>query len=79
MTSGRHPGQLIAFLVGVGVVAFALWRMQTGMPAMAGIIMPFYWIIGMVAAVVTWRWFRARTEKDRRGTDRRQEARRDDP
>ncbi len=53
--------------------------MQTGMPAMAGIIMPFYWIIGMVAAVVTWRWFRARTEKDRRGTDRRQEARRDDP
>jgi hypothetical protein len=53
-----------------------MW-LETQAPALHELVLPFYWIILAVAFYMTWRWLRARSQKDRSGGDRRHVDRRD--
>ena len=78
MIYGRRPRQLLvvwgsAFLL----VALVFW-LEFSAPAFHEIVQPFYWITSVVVLFLTWRWFRARSPRDRRGKDRRRADRRDE-
>jgi 4-hydroxybenzoate polyprenyltransferase len=77
MIYGRRPRQLIVvWVVSAALVSLLFW-FERSAPAFHELILPFYWIILAVALVFTWRWFRARSQKDRRGSERRRNDRRD--
>lgn len=78
MIYGRSVRQLvIVWIVTVGSLAL-LHFFEASAPAFHELLIPFYWIIIIVAAVFTWRWARSRSTHDRRGTDRRRASRRED-
>lgn len=75
---GRQPRQLlIVWGVSLLLVLLIHW-LETQAPALHELVMPFYWIILAVAFYLTWRWLRLRSQKDRRGPDRRHADRRDE-
>jgi membrane protein implicated in regulation of membrane protease activity len=77
MIYGRRPRQLLV-VWGVSLVLIALiYWLEINAPALHELLLPFYWIIFGVAAVLTWRWLRARSKKDRRTGDRRRVDRRE--
>jgi membrane protein implicated in regulation of membrane protease activity len=77
MIYGRRPRQLLV-VWGFSLLLIALiYWMETSAPVLHDIVQPFYWVVSVVAAFFTWRWFRARSKKDRRGKDRRHVDRRD--
>jgi membrane protein implicated in regulation of membrane protease activity len=74
---GRRPRQLIVVWgFSLLLVMLIVW-LETMAPALHELVLPFYWIIAAVTLYLTWRWFRARSKKDRRGRDRRRTDRRD--
>jgi membrane protein implicated in regulation of membrane protease activity len=77
MIYGRRPRQLLV-VWGISLVLTALiYWLEYSAPALHELVQPFYWIIFGVALVLTWRWLRARSKKDRRVKDRRRSDRRD--
>ena len=77
MIYGRRPQQLL-LVWGVSLLLIALiYWLEISAPALHELLLPFYWIILGVALVLTWRWLRARSKKDRRLGDRRRSDRRD--
>ena len=77
MIYGRRPRQLLV-VWGVSIVLIALiYWLEISAPALHELLLPFYWIILGVALFLTWRWLRARSQKDRRVGDRRRSDRRD--
>ena len=78
MIYGRRPRELfVVWGFSLLLIALIYW-LEVSAPALHEILLPFYWIIIVVAAFFTWRWFRARSRKDRRGKDRRRADRRDE-
>lgn len=78
MIYGRRPRQLIVvWVVTLALISLLFW-FETSAPAFHELVLPFYWIILGVAVAFTWRWFRSRSRKDRRGGDRRRTDRRND-
>ncbi|HUQ98084.1 MAG TPA: hypothetical protein VM166_01440 [Gemmatimonadaceae bacterium] len=76
MIYGRQPRQLlVVWGISIGLILLIFW-FETSAPAFHEIVQPFYWILGAMAIFLTWRWFRSRSTKDRRGKDRRSTARR---
>jgi predicted RND superfamily exporter protein len=73
----RRFAPLITSWVTALIVAGLVYWFETEMPAFHDVVMPFYWIIGLSLAFVTWRWIRTRGKRDRRSTDRRHADRRD--
>ena len=77
MIYGRRPRQLLV-VWGISLVLIALiYWLEISAPALHELLLPFYWIIFGVALVLTWRWLRARSKKDRRMGDRRRNDRRE--
>jgi hypothetical protein len=77
MIYGRRPRQLlVVWVVSIALASLLFW-FETGAPAFHELVLPFYWIILAVAIGFTWRWFRSRSRKDRRGADRRRTERRE--
>ena len=76
MIYGRRLRQLlVVWGISIGLALLIFW-FETSAPAFHEIVQPFYWILGATAIFLTWRWFRARSSKDRRGQDRRNTSRR---
>lgn len=77
MIHGRRPRQLLV-VWGVSLLLIGLiYWLEVSAPALHELLLPFYWIVLGVAFFLTWRWLRARSEKDRRVGDRRRSDRRD--
>ena len=77
MIYGRRPRQLlIAWAIALALAGLIYW-FEVSAPAFHVLLQPFYWIIAVVTVLLTWRWFRSRSRKDRRGGDRRRADRRD--
>ena len=77
MIYGRRPRQLLV-VWGISIVLIALiYWLEISAPALHELLLPFYWIIFGAALVLTWRWLRARSTKDRRTGDRRRVDRRE--
>jgi hypothetical protein len=79
MIYGRRPRQLLIVWVFSLLLMLAINWLETQAPALHELVLPFYWIILAVAFYLTWRWLRSRSQKDRRGQDRRLSDRRDQP
>jgi membrane protein implicated in regulation of membrane protease activity len=78
MIYGRRPRQLL-IVWGFSLLLILLIKwLETQAPALHELVLPFYWIILAVAFYLTWRWLRSRSQKDRRGLDRRHTERRDE-
>lgn len=77
MIYGRRPRQLLVVWGSALLLIALIYWLEFSAPAMHELLLPFYWIISVGAIILTWRWFRARSLKDRRGNDRRQADRRD--
>jgi membrane protein implicated in regulation of membrane protease activity len=77
MIYGRRPRQLLVVWGSALVLIALIFWLEFSAPALHELVQPFYWIISFVALFLTWRWFRARSPKDRRGKDRRRIDRRD--
>jgi membrane protein implicated in regulation of membrane protease activity len=74
---GRRPRQLlIVWGTLLGLAGLIYW-FDLQAPAFHYLLRPFYWIILAVALFMSWRWFRARSRKDRRAGDRRRSDRRE--
>jgi hypothetical protein len=58
------------------VIGLIYW-LDVSAPALHDLLVPFYYVVAAVTLFLTWRWFRARSRKDRRGQDRRRADRRD--
>ncbi|PYO49716.1 MAG: hypothetical protein DMD72_04230 [Gemmatimonadetes bacterium] len=77
MIYGRRPRQLlVVWGLTILFVAFIYW-LEINAPALHDLLLPFYWIALGLAIFLTWRWLRARSQKDRRVGDRRRTDRRD--
>jgi len=79
MIYGRRPRQLLIVWGFSMLLMLAINWLERQAPALHELVLPFYWIILAVAFYLTWRWFRSRSPKDRRGQDRRHSDRRDQP
>ena len=78
MMYGRRPRQLVVvWVTALLLVALIMW-FETAAPVFHELLKPFYWIIMGIALFLTWRWFRSRSKKNRRGKDRRRVDRRGD-
>jgi len=77
MIYGRRPRQLLVVWGSALLFIALIYWLESSAPALHELVLPFYWIISFVALFLTWRWFRARSPKDRRGKDRRRADRRD--
>jgi membrane protein implicated in regulation of membrane protease activity len=78
MIYGRRPRQLLVVWGSALLLVALIYWLEFSAPAFHEIVQPFYWIISFVALFLTWRWFRARSRKDRRGKDRRRADRREE-
>ncbi len=67
----RRFAPLIAAWVLALIVAALLYGIETAYPAFHEVLVPLYWIIGVLVVLSTWRWVRTRGKGDRRGNDRR--------
>ena len=77
MIYGRRPRQLLVVWGSALVLVALIYWLEFNAPALHELVLPFYWIISFATLFLTWRWFRARSKKDRRGKDRRRVDRRD--
>jgi len=77
MIYGRRPRQLVAVWGTSLVLILLIYWLEISAPALHDLLLPFYWIIFGGALYLTWRWLRARSQKDRRRKDRRRSDRRD--
>lgn len=77
MMYGRRPGHLLAVWGSALLLIALIYWLEFSAPAFHELVQPFYWIISFVALFLTWRWFRARAQKNRRGKDRRRTDRRE--
>jgi hypothetical protein len=65
----KRRGLLWFWIIGLAAAALVFWITRQ-IPALAELLRPLYWIIGLALAVFTIRWFRPRTG-NRRHIDRR--------
>ena len=73
----RRSLRHLAVIWAICIVTLVLIRwFDTKAPAFHELLIPFYWITLIVTVVFTWRWARARSRKERRGSDRRDSDRR---
>jgi membrane protein implicated in regulation of membrane protease activity len=77
MIYGRRPRQLLVVWGFSLLLVSLIYWLDVSAPALHELLLPFYWVVSFVALVLTWRWFRARSSKDRRGKERRHADRRD--
>jgi hypothetical protein len=77
MIYGRRPRQLLVVWGSALLLVALIYWLEFSAPALHELVMPFYWMISVGVLFLTWRWFRARSPKDRRGKDRRRTERRD--
>ena len=77
MIYGRRPRQLIVVWASSLLLVALIYWLETSAPALHELLVPFYYVVFFGAAFLTWRWFRARSPKNRRDKDRRQADRRD--
>lgn len=77
MIFGRRPRQLLVVWGLSLLLIILIYWLETSAPAFHDLLVPFYWVVSFVALFLTWRWFRARSPKNRRGKDRRHADRRD--
>ena len=77
MIYGRRPRQLLVVWGSALLLVTLIYWLEFSAPALHEIVQPFYWMISVAVLFLTWRWFRARSPKDRRGKDRRLADRRD--
>ena len=78
---GRDSAPLLLIWAIALSLSAILYKVQTVQPGLAELFEPVYVVILLIAAGLTWRWFRARTggkRHDRRHRDRRRADRRDD-
>ena len=64
-------------MIGLAAAGLVFWTTYK-LPALDDLLRPAYWVIGILLAVFTIRWFRPRAGRRRRG-ERRQADRRQDP
>jgi membrane protein implicated in regulation of membrane protease activity len=74
----RRPRGLLWFwTLGLALAALIYWTLHE-IPALTDLLGPFYLLIAIVLAILTFRWFRPRAANrrrhERRGTDRRDES-----
>ena len=77
MIYGRRPRQLLVVWGSALLLVALIYWLEFSAPALHHLVLPFYWIISVGVLFLTWRWFRARSPKNRRGKDRRRADRRD--
>lgn len=77
MIYGRRPRQLLVVWGSSLLVIGLIFWLDISAPAMHDLLLPFYYVVGFLTFLLTWRWLRARSKKDRRGQDRRHADRRD--
>jgi peptidoglycan/LPS O-acetylase OafA/YrhL len=77
MIYGRRPRQLLVVWGSALLLVALIYWLEFSAPALHEIVQPFYWMISVGVLFLSWRWFRARSPKDRRGKDRRRTDRRD--
>ena len=77
MIYGRRPRQLLVVWGSALLVIGLVFWLDISAPAMHDLLVPFYYVVGFLTLLLTWRWLRARSKKDRRGQDRRRADRRD--
>jgi membrane protein implicated in regulation of membrane protease activity len=77
MIYGRRPRQLLVVWGSTLLVIGLIFWLDISAPAMHDLLVPFYYVVGFLTLLLTWRWLRARSKKDRRGQDRRRSDRRD--
>jgi hypothetical protein len=77
MIYGRRPRQLLVVWATLLALAGLIYWFELSAPAFRELLRPFYWIILAVALFMSWRWFRSRSRKERRGGDRRRSDRRE--
>ncbi len=78
---GRDAAPLfLVWAIALSLIAI-LYKVQDVQPGLTELLEPVFVVIFLVAALITWRWFRARVRgkrHDRRHEDRRHTNRRDD-
>jgi len=77
MIYGRRPRQLLVVWGSSLLVIGLIYWLDISAPALHDLLVPFYYVVGFLTLLLTWRWLRARSKKDRRGQDRRRADRRD--
>jgi membrane protein implicated in regulation of membrane protease activity len=77
MIYGRRPRQLLGVWGSSILIVGLIYWLDFSAPALHELLVPFYYVIAFLTLFLTWRWFRARSKKDRRGKDRRHADRRD--
>jgi hypothetical protein len=77
MIYGRRPRQLLVVWGSSLLVIGLIYWLDISAPALHDLLVPFYYVMGFLMLLLTWRWLRARSKKDRRGQDRRRADRRD--
>ena len=77
MIYGRRPRQLLVVWGSSLIVIGLIYWLDISAPALHDLLVPFYYVMGFLMLLLTWRWLRARSKKDRRGQDRRRADRRD--
>ena len=77
MIYGRRPRQLLVVWGASALLIALIYWLEISAPALHELLLPFYWIIFVAALILTWRWLRSRSTKDRRAGDRRRADRRE--
>jgi membrane protein implicated in regulation of membrane protease activity len=77
MIYGRRPRQLLVVWGSSLLIIGLIYWLDISAPALHDLLVPFYYVVGFLTLLLTWRWLRARSKKDRRGQDRRRADRRD--
>lgn len=79
MLENRNPAGLLgAWVGGLAVVGLIYWFSRRA-PAFEDLLIPIYWIVGVILVAFTAKWLRTRSSLDRRGDDRRRSSRRESP
>ncbi len=77
MLQGRKPSGLIGSWIGGLLLTALIYWFSKRAPAFEDLLIPVYWIIGVILVAFTVKWLRTRNSLDRRGDDRRRTSRRE--
>lgn len=77
MLQGRNPGGLIGSWIGGLLLTGLIYWLSKRAPAFEDLLIPVYWIVGVILVASTVQWLRTRNSHDRRGDDRRRTFRRE--